>query len=79
VKALRFELQRWEHEFAEITPKYITKKKKTSEHVQQEKGIKIFLGGLFMIAEIMIRMSTDRRMKDCGIVTHGILHSYQNA
>ena len=52
VKALRFELQRWEHEFAEITPKYITKK--NSEHVQQEKGIKIFLGGFFMIAEIMI-------------------------
>ena len=32
-----------------------------------------------MIAEIMIRMSRDRRMKDCGIVTHGILHSHQNA
>ena len=78
MKALRFELQRWEHEFAEITPKYTTKKK-NSEHVQQEKGITIFLGGLFMIAEIMIRMSRDRRMKDCGIVTHGILHSHQNA
>ena len=68
-KAHRPGLQRWKHEFAEIITKYITKKK--SACVQEEIGIKMFIGSLIMIAETMIettQMSSDRRMKNCGIV-----------